>query len=115
MTASYPLVRLPSEIDYALYLIKEELKSTYFFNGLNAVGASDVYFQPNLGVLILKAMDMDDGRDETSEFLMEVIERRSRKINSDNDSAIRQAMKVYMELAEEKRRIKSSKKKVLKA
>ncbi|RAV97604.1 hypothetical protein [Pseudochryseolinea flava] len=43
----YPLVKLPQKIDYCLYLIKEELKSRRFFEGLHSVGLDDVYLQPD--------------------------------------------------------------------
>jgi hypothetical protein len=102
----YPLIKLPRKIDHCLFLIKEELKSRRFFEGLHSVGLDDVYLQPHLDRLILKSVGLDDGTDETSEFYFKIMERRSKKIDADNDSIVTQALKVYMELVAEKNRRK---------
>jgi hypothetical protein len=112
MSMQFPLVKLPQKVDYCLFLIKEELKSRRFFEGLHSVGLDDVYLQPHLDRLILKTIGLDDGTDETSEFYFKIMERRSRKIDADNDSIVTQALKVYVELvAERKRRKQVSKQK----
>ena len=107
MTSTYPLVKLPHKIDYTLFLIKEELKSTRFFDGLHDVGAGDISLQPHLDELILKAVGLDDGTDETFAFYLEVIRRRSARIGDDGESVVKQAMKVYVELCAEKKRRKA--------
>ena len=76
--SQFPLIKLPQKIDYCLYLIKEELKSRRFFEGLHKVGVDDIYFQPHLDKLILKSVGLDDGTDETSEFYFKIMERRSK-------------------------------------
>ena len=103
-----PLVKLPEKIDYCLFLIKEELKSRRFFEGLNNVGVDDIYLQPHLDRLILKIVGLDDGSDETSEFYFKIMEKRSRKIHADNDSIVTQAIKEYMELMTERKRRKAT-------
>jgi hypothetical protein len=70
------------------------------------VGLDDVYLQPDLDRLILRIVGLDDGTDETSEFYFEIMERRSREIESDNDSIMTQALKAYMELTFERKRRK---------
>lgn len=102
----FPLVRLPRDVDYCLFLIKEELKSRRFFEGLHGVGLDDVYLQPHLDRLILKSVGLDDGTDETGEFYFRIMERRARKVEADNDSIVKQALKVYIELIAEKKRRK---------
>jgi hypothetical protein len=102
----HPLIKLPYKIDYCLFLIKEELKSRRFFEGLHSVGLDDVYLQPHLDRLILKSVGLDDGTDETGEFYFKIMERRSKKIDADNDSIVTQALKVYMELVAERKRRK---------
>jgi hypothetical protein len=106
MNKEFPLVKLPQKVEYCLFLIKEELKSRRFFEGLHSVGMDDVYLQPHLDRLILKSIGLDDGRDETSEFYFKIMERRSRKIESDNDSIMTQALKAYIELTSERKRRK---------
>jgi hypothetical protein len=101
---SSSLVRLPEKIDYCLFLIKEELKCRHFFNSLHFAGVEDVYFQPNLDLLILKYVGLDDGNDETFDFYSGVMEKRSRKIAGNNEAIVGQALKVYIELMGERRR-----------
>jgi hypothetical protein len=102
----FPLVKLPTSIDLTLYLIREELKSQKLFNCLQEVGMDDCYYKVQLGRAILTTLEMDDGSDEIFEFYYRLIEKRSRKIKAHNDSLMKQAMKVYSELTEEKRRRK---------
>jgi hypothetical protein len=103
---NYPLVKLPPSIDLTLFLIREELKSQKFFNGLQKVGLHDCYYQAHLVKAILYHVGLDDGTDATFEFYYKLIEKRSKKIEANNDSVMKQAFKVYMELMMEKRRRK---------
>ena len=102
----YPLVKLPSGTQVTLYLIKEELKSRKFFNTLQEMGLDDCYFQPHLDELILRSLDMDDDSDKTFDAYYEIIERRSKKIDADNDSIMKQALKTYVELKRLKKELK---------
>jgi hypothetical protein len=97
-----PFVKIPPELDLTLYLIKEELKSQKFFNGLHRIGIDDCYYQPRLGKVILNSLGLDDGSDEISDFYYKLIEKRSKKIHADNESVMRQAIKVYTDLMAEK-------------
>lgn len=102
----FPLVKLPNEIQSSLYLIKEELKSRKLFHALHEAGLDDCYFQPHLDTLILRSVDMDDGTDETFGMYYNIIDKRSKKIEADNDSIMKQALKVYMELMKVKKQLK---------
>jgi glutamine synthetase len=106
----YPLVKLPSEVQLPIYLIKEELKSRKFFNTLQQMGLDDCYFQPHLDTLILRSLDMDDDSDKTFDAYCEIMERRSKKIDTDKDSIMKQALKAYHELLDQKKEINASKK-----
>ena len=101
---THPLVKLPANAELVLYLIKEELKSQKFFNNLHEVGLDDIFYRPQLGELIMALMELDDGSDDVFNFFYEVVERRSKKIRTDNDSVMKQALKVYLELIAEKKR-----------
>ena len=94
----YPLVNLPTDAQVSLYLIKEELKSRKLFQALHEIGLDDCYFQPHLDSLILKSIGMENVSDETFHIYDTIIERRSRKIEADHDSIMKQAFKVYQEL-----------------
>lgn len=104
----YPIVKLPSEMEETLYLIREELKSRNFFNGLQQVGLEDCSFQPHLDTLILRFLGID-GSDENFSEYMAIMEKRCRKIDADQMSITKQALKAYNELLEVKRRLKREK------
>jgi hypothetical protein len=62
------------------------------------------YYQPHRDTLILQSIRFDDGSDETFNLYDAIIEKRSRKIEADNDSIMKQALKVYNEPMEEKKK-----------
>jgi hypothetical protein len=99
------LVKLPNSIDLTLFLIKEELKSRKLFHALHEVGLDDCYFQPHLDILILQSVGMDDETDETFNIYHDIIRKRSMKIEADQNSIMKQALKVYMELMAEKKKL----------
>ena len=99
-----PLVKLPSNMDLVLYLIREELKSRKFFNTLRKAGLHDCVYQPNLDSLILTQVGLDGDTGETFHFYNTLMEKRSRKLTEDPEHITRQAMKVYTALLEQKER-----------
>jgi hypothetical protein len=101
----FPLVKLPSDTQLSLYLIKEELKSRRLFHGFHEVGLDDCYFQPHLDSLILHSINMDDGTDETFAMYNDIMEKRSRKIEAANESIMKQALKAYHELLNAKQEL----------
>ncbi|HEY3405377.1 MAG TPA: hypothetical protein VGK59_18455 [Ohtaekwangia sp.] len=88
-----------------MFLIKEELKSCKLFDILEQAVITDCHFQPHLDELILSSMGMNDQKDETFTLYNTIMEKRSRKIKAGNSSAMKQALKVYMELREVKRKL----------
>ena len=104
----HPLIKIPTDIQFTLYLIKEELKSRRLFDTLSQVGFDDSYFQPRLDSLILRSLGMDDDSHKTFDTYYEIMERRSKKINADHDTITRQALKAYHELLQAKKRLSAS-------
>lgn len=102
----FPLIKLHSDAQIVLYLIKEELKSRKFFRTLQQAGLHDCYFQPHLDSLILRSLDLDDDSDKVFDAYYDIIEHRSKKIDADTDSIMKQALKVYMELKQLKKKLK---------
>ena len=94
----YPLVKLPSDTQITLYLIKEELKSRKLFQALHEVGLDDCYFQPHLDSLILRSVGIDDGLDETFEVYTAIMDKRSKKIDMDHDLIYEAAMRAIWSL-----------------
>ena len=101
----FPLIKLPFDTQMALYLIREELKSRKLFHGLHTVGLDDCYVQPHLDSLILHAMNIDDDSDETFTIYDQIMDKRCRRIKADNDSIMKQALKVYHELLSLKKQL----------
>jgi len=62
------LVKLPSDTELILYMIKEELKSVKLFNGLARVGLDDCFFQPRFGTLVLSYIGFDERPDDLFRF-----------------------------------------------
>jgi hypothetical protein len=99
-------MKLPSQTEVILQLIREELKSRKFFNSLTQLGLDNCYYQPNLDNLIMAYVGLQDDDNQTFDFYYSVIERRSELINKNKESVIEQALEVYVELvAEVKRRV----------
>ena len=52
---------------------------------------------------------MDEDSDEVFDAYYEIMERRSKEINRDDDSITRQAFKVYQELKDEQKKLDDKK------
>jgi hypothetical protein len=98
------LVKMPSKLELTLFLIREELKSRKFFNGLLELGLDDCYYQPHLDELIMANVGLDDNQDKTFDFYYAIMEKYSQKIEPDKDSITEQAFNAYTELVNEQRR-----------
>jgi hypothetical protein len=83
-------------------MIREDLKSQKYFDCQAELNGTDSPYRPHLAKLILKRMGVDDGSDEIFEFYFKVVAKRSKKIGEDNDSIMKQVMKVYAELLAQK-------------
>ena len=107
MNAQYkfPIIKLPNDVQSTLFLIKEELKCRKLFHILHEVGLDECYFEPHLDSLIMQNLGLDDGRDETFRTYDKILERRSKKIKADHESIMKQALKVYVELMNEKKKL----------
>lgn len=99
----YSLAKIPINIQFTINLIKEEIKTRKLFRALREVGVYDCYLLPHLDSLILESMGLEGVDDETFRVYDRIIERRSRKIEANNDSIMNQAIKVYQELINEKK------------
>jgi hypothetical protein len=105
----YPLVKLPQKVELSLFLIREELKCRKLFHTLSKVGLDDCYFRPHFDSLILRSIGLDEDNDEIFNNYFRMMEKRSNKIEADQDSIMKQALKVYQELIVERRRMSNKK------
>src|SRR5687767_14730320 len=78
--------------DTLLFIIAQELKIRRLFIGLQKAGFDDCYFEPHLDKLIFAELGLDDGRDETLELYSEIIEKRCRKIEPNQESIMKGAL-----------------------
>ncbi|MBL0739949.1 hypothetical protein [Chryseolinea lacunae] len=107
----YPFVQLTNKVDITLYLIREELKSYKFFGVLAKLGIDGCFYQPNLDKLILARVGLDVDKEESIEFYITLMEKRSKKIIDNGKSVMKQALKVYRALLAERDRRKNHPKK----
>ncbi|HTJ50522.1 MAG TPA: hypothetical protein VL443_13770 [Cyclobacteriaceae bacterium] len=104
MRSPLNLVRLPRQVEYTLFLIKEELKSRKFFNSLSTLGLDNSYYQPNLDELIMQHVELTDQSNETFDFYYAIMEKYSKHLEPNEDSITQQAFQVYLEFMMEKKR-----------
>lgn len=100
----FPLVKLPNEVDFTLFLIGEELKSYKFFDGLRKIDLAGCYYQTHLEKLILANLGFDGESDENVTFYCDLLEHHCKKINTDSETITHQSFNVYIELMIEKKR-----------
>jgi hypothetical protein len=100
----YPLVKLPAQKDLILYLLKEELKSRRFFNGLREIGLDDSYFQPDFSTIVLAYTGFTDEENETYDFYFNLLEKYSQQIEPEDESVMKHAFNVYIDLLAERKR-----------
>jgi hypothetical protein len=108
----YPLVKLPAQKDLLLYLIKEELKSRRFFNGLREIGLDDCYFQPDFSTIVLAYTGFTDEENATYDFYFNLLEKYSEQIEPADESVMKHAFNVYIDLLAERKRRDESERKV---
>ena len=95
----YPFIKLPRKVEMALFLIREELKTRKFFNGLAKVGLHDCPSQTFLGALIADQLGLDIHSDEAFTQFDNILEKYSKKVeDADNESIMKVVMKVYVHL-----------------
>lgn len=104
-----PLVKLPPDIELILFMIKEELKNTKLFRGLESAGLDDCFYQSDFSAFVLGYMGFDGIPDDLREFYGDLIDEYSKKIRPDNKVITKYAFDVYGEiLLEQKRRFRAS-------
>lgn len=99
-----PLAKLPSDIELVLFIIKEDLKNTKLFNGLESAGLTDCFYRADFAALVLGYMGFDEIPDDLQEFYADLISKYSEKIEPDNRVIMEYAFEVYGEILIEKKK-----------
>jgi hypothetical protein len=90
----------PVNPDLTLFLIREELKSRKFFNGLGKVGLDYTPFRPHLDEPIMAAFGLPAEENAVLDFYEQVMDSHAERITEKQEIIAREAMKVYEVLKE---------------
>lgn len=102
---SIPLVKLPSDMELVLFLIREDLKSAKFFDTLEKVDLSGCFYQSHFHTVILAYMGFAEISDEVFSFYTDLIDEYSERVEEDNALLTDLAVEVYEKILAEKRRL----------
>jgi len=102
---SHTLIQYPANAELVLFLIREELKCRKLFLILQKVGLDDCFYQANLDPLILSGIELNADSDEAFIEYCNIIDRHSKKIQANDTSVKKQALKAYEELLAAKKKI----------
>jgi hypothetical protein len=96
-----PNIPVPHEIEIPILLISYELQNRMLFNHLAAVGLEGCWLEHRAGMdhLILASLHLWDGRDETNNRYLKLMDEESEEVTMDDDVIIRRAIRIYDSLA----------------
>jgi hypothetical protein len=95
---SNTLVKSPTQKELILQLLKQELKSYRFFNGLRAVGLDDSFYHSDFSSLVLTYIGFDDEENTTYDFYFALLEKYSAYFQPSEEVVMKLALSVYLEL-----------------
>jgi hypothetical protein len=98
------IIKLPTNIELVLHLIKEELKNNKLFSALRIAGLEDCYYQSYFGSLVLSYLGFKEDDDELIEYYQKLVDKYTEKVEADNDVVMTCALDLYGDLVNEKRR-----------
>jgi hypothetical protein len=100
-----PLIKLPSQVELTIFLIKEELKNRKFTKGLDKVGFDTSDCSSDFSSLILALIGFKERPDELYEWYFKLMDEFAEKIDlSDWKELNEQAFNFYIELLMEKKK-----------
>jgi hypothetical protein len=98
------LFRLPADIEVTLFHIKQALKARKLYNTFSEVGFDDAYFPSDFSEFILASVGFDERPDDLYSWYSNLLDKHSKKIDTESEKITRVAIKIYVELMIEKRR-----------
>jgi hypothetical protein len=81
------------------YLIREELKSRKFFEGLRDLGLDDAFYQVDLLDLIMAGLGLEPESQDDYNFCHTALRKHSIRVVEDRDELLNEAKRVYRILA----------------
>lgn len=72
--ANVRLVKLPSDTELILFIIKEDLKNTKLFDGLESAGLTDCFYRADFAALVLGYMGFDEIPDDQHGWAKKIIQ-----------------------------------------
>lgn len=90
-----------SQKELILQLLKQELKSYRFFNGLREIGLDDSFYHSDFSSLVLTYIGFDDEENATYDFYFALLERYSILFQPNEEVVMGLALSVYVELVAE--------------
>lgn len=100
-SARCPHVQSPSQKELILQLLKQELKSYRFFNGLREVGLDDSFYHSDFSSLVLTYIGFDDEENATYDFYFALLEKYSSCFQAHEETVAKLALSIYVELVAE--------------
>ena len=94
------LLTPPTAEEVVIHLIREELKSQRFFEGLRELGLDDAFYQTDLLELIMTGVGMPVESMEHQAFCYNLLKRHSARVTQDASALIDEAKRVYCILVE---------------
>lgn len=92
------MYRYPVQKELILQLLKQELKSYRFFNGLREVGLDDSFYHSDFSSLVLTYIGFDDEENATYDFYFALLEKYSSCFQPNEETIMKLALSVYLEL-----------------
>lgn len=86
---------IPKNAEMTIFLIIHELKLHMIYRALKPFATVDAYLEAGFTRLILKQLNLLDGKDETYNQYFELIDRWTDKFSSDPEVVLKRALKVY--------------------
>ncbi len=97
----YPSLKYPTQEELILQLLKQELKSYRFFNGLREVGLDDSFYHSDFSSLVLTYIGFDDEENATYDFYFALLEKYSALFQPNEETVMKLARGIYVELVAE--------------
>jgi hypothetical protein len=99
-----PLIKIPQEAEFAIFLIRQELKSRTLTNGFNEMGFDGSICISDFSDLIFSVIGLNDKSDEFYEWYLGQLDVFCKGVDlSDGATLSKQAFEFYVHLMIEKR------------